>query len=186
MNTTTVNTEGIDRLVGKIRSLESIDFMPLMVEWGVILTEDNREGALAGLDGFGIPLIPVTYRPDPKAGSRKTINFDIQANNNLTSGHYRTLDGPPLAPRREESRIVTNFVTSPEGPMPDGSWHALGAWTDIVDINGDFEILTAHFPGPDHNPRLPVRDLAHVRPSALEKARTALRSFVQVILGRQF
>ena len=70
-----------------------------MLDFRAILERDNYEGAMDGLDGFGVPLQEVTYRPDSRAGSRKPINYTILANNNLTSSHYRTLDGPPLAPR---------------------------------------------------------------------------------------
>ena len=98
MNTTTVNTEGIDRLIGRVCALESIDFMPLMEEWRTILEEDNE--ANLGIDGYGVPLAAVTYRPDPNVGTRKPIKRDIiPPYNNLHSSHYRSLDGPPLSPR---------------------------------------------------------------------------------------
>ncbi len=183
MATTTVNTEGIDRLIGKLRNLQEIDFAPLMEDWRKILEEDNREGALAGLDGFGLPLTPVTYRPDPRAGSRKPIDYSIQPNDNLTSGHYRTLDGPPLAPQGLESRIVTRFRTKWDNPTPN-TWIVSGSWEDVLTIAG-MPLLPYHFDGPEHNPNLPVRDLAHVRPGALAKARQALVDFLQRLLRSQ-
>jgi hypothetical protein len=189
MNTTTVNTEGIDRLIARVRSLESIDFMPLMEEWRGILEKDNEDNL--GIDGYGVPLAEVTYRPDPNVGSRAAryglegINREIiPPYNNLHSSHYRSLDGPPLSPRGADSRITRNFATKGEGPMADGSWHVLGSWVDFLSVDG-FEILTAHADGPDHNPKLPIRDVLHVRPGALQRARDALILFVKGILGRQ-
>jgi hypothetical protein len=179
MASSTVNTEGINRLIGRLRALDEIDFEPLMLEWRKILEEDNEEGARLGLDGYGVPLDAVTYRPDPKAGTRKPINYDIQNNNNLTSSHYRTLDGPPLAPRGMQSRIVTNFRTAHQRDGKD--WHALGAWEDVLSVQG-IPFLGFHFRGEGN---LPVRDLAHVRPGALARARQALVDFVRSILGRQ-
>ncbi len=42
-----------------------------------------------------------------------------------------------------------------------------------------------HADGPDHNPKLSVRDALHVRPGALEKALDALMNFVKAVLSRQ-
>jgi hypothetical protein len=181
-STVTVNTVPIDALLGQIQGLADYDFTPLMHEWEEVLHEDNTAGALAGIDGFGIPLIPVTYRPDPNAGTRKEIDFGIQANNNLTSGHYRTLDGPPLAPRGMNSRIITEFATQWGNPAP-GEWFAQGGWDrqDIMSIDS-VPFLRFHFDGPDHNPNLPVRDLAHVRPTTLRRAQDVLHGYVTRLL----
>ena len=182
-DTVIVNTDGIDRLLARVRSLESIDFSPLMEEWRGILETDNQENL--GIDGYGIPMIAVTYRPDPKAGSRKPIDFTILTNDNLTSGHYRTLDGPPLSPQGAESRITTKFRTRGQGPTAtgDGTWRVLGSWEDFLSVDGR-EILPFHADGPDHNPKLPIRDVLHVRPSAVSRARDALIAFVQGLLRR--
>src|SRR5271166_3769125 len=129
MSNVIVNTEGIDRLISEVKSLESIDFTPLMKEWSVLLEKDNEENALAGIDGFGIPLIEVTYRPvkeSPNYRVRKQGSvvsedmYRILPYNNLTSSHYRTLDGPPLAPRGVHSRIIQNFRR--DYGLKDGMW----------------------------------------------------------------
>ncbi len=179
--TTTVNTQGLDLLIGRVRALTMIDFSPLMIEWRTILEEDNVEGAMAGLDGFGNPLEPVTYRPDPRAGSRKTIDMTELVNGNLSSQAYRTLDGPPLAPRGLDSRIVTHFETAHGREANPDEWYALGAWKDVLSI-ASVPFLPFHFRGEGN---LPVRDLAHVRPTAMAKARQALRDFVNGILRGQ-
>ncbi len=176
MATFTVNTEGMDRMIGRLDNLQDIDFAPLMLEWETILREDNEQSAMAGLDAAGIPLIPVTYRPDPKAGTRKPINYAILPNNNLTSSHYRTLDGPPLAPRGMESRLIENYYT--RSGRDGKNWWAGGGWPDVVSVSG-IPFLPFHFTGEGH---LPVRDLRGVRPTALQRARQALGDFVQRLL----
>jgi hypothetical protein len=165
-----VDVTPLERIVGRLvmLRLSDVDFTPLMMEWRTILEEDNREARLAGQDGWGIPLIPVTYRPDP---SGKPANHTILANNNLTSSWYRELTGPPMAPRGVESRTITNFVTS---HLHLGSqWQALGAWEDVFSPTG-YPFLGAHFRGEGW---LPVRNLAHVRPTAMARVRDVLSRF---------
>lgn len=182
INTTTVNLGAIDRIVGKVKALDSIDFTPLMEAWRIILIEDNENSL--GIDGYGVPLQEVTYRPNPN--KEKPTDYTILRNNNLTSSHYRTLDGPPLAPRGKNSRVVTNFkVEVPTGARANGEWYVLGAWEDFLSVD-DLEILPFHSAGRDHNPRLPIRDLIHVRPNAFQKAHDALERFIRAILGKIF
>jgi hypothetical protein len=177
-----INTEEIDRLIKQIKPLESINFAPLMEEWRDILQTDNENNL--GIDGYGVPMEAVTYRPDEKAGTRKSIKYDILANNNLTSGHYRTLDGPPLSPRGHDSRVTTTFRTWWDRPddNPD-NWSTYAGWEDFISLD-ELEILPFHAAGDLHNPKLPIRDLLHIRPSALAKARDALISFVNKLLGK--
>jgi hypothetical protein len=174
--TETISTAPLDQFIGQVNSLADADFEPLMLELELILREDNEQGALAGLDGFGMPLEPVTYRPNPN--KVKPTNYTILPNNNLTSSWYRTLDGPPLAPRREESRIVTQFRTGHY--REPGAWVAIGAWEDVLSVQG-IEFLPFHFRGEGN---LPVRDLAHVRPSAMRRAKEALHDFAVALIAR--
>ena len=92
-----LDTGGLDRIISQLDGFKEIDFTPLMEEWRAIMEEDNEEGILAGLDGWGIPLEPVTYRPNPN--KRKPTDWTIRKNDNLSSSAYRELTGPPLAPR---------------------------------------------------------------------------------------
>jgi hypothetical protein len=183
MSVAQVNTEAIDRLLADVRSLETIDFAPLMEDWRALFEADNEAGALEGLDGYGVPLEAVTYRPDPSVGRRKPIDYTIQPNDNLTGSHYRSLDGPPLAPQGLESRIVTHYRTEWRQPTPS-TWFTQGAWQDVKTVNG-LSLLPFHFDGPEHNPRLPIRHLAAIRPRLMEKCRATLRDFVQRILKGQ-
>lgn len=162
--------DGLTRITQKVQGLASLDFTPLMEAWERVLRDDNRAGALAGLDARGVPLAPVRYRPKPG----KKIVWTVLRNNNLTTSHYRALDGPPLAPRRENSRIVTNFETS-SSRLSEDSWVTAGYWADVLDVH-DRPFLRYHFKG---SGRLPKRDLVGVRPTAVKRARQALQSFMR-------
>jgi len=164
-----LDLRGLDRIERYVMGLGEIAYEPLMNEWEHILQEDNRRSAMAGLDGSGQPLQPVTYRPKPV----KRVNYTILRNNNLTSSHYRSLSGPPLAPRGERSRIVTNFRTA-SAELSDGRWTAIGAWEDVLSVHG-VSFLRYHFTGSGN---LPVRDLRGIRPNVKVEARRTLREFL--------
>ena len=77
-------------------------------------------------------------------------------NNNLTSSEYRLLDGPPLLPRRQFSRVITNLKTASWQDTTDRNiWYARGDWDSVVSIKG-VQFLPFHFNGEGN---LPVRDL---------------------------
>ena len=97
-------------------------------------------------------------------------------NNNLTSAQYRLLGGPPLAPRDQFSRVITNLKVTIGGP-PNGSpnWYAEGAWDEVVNVQGQ-PFLKYHFDGTG---RLPRRDLRGVRPQGVAKAVDALRNWAK-------
>ena len=180
--TTIVNTTELDKLIGQVKSLESINFAPLMDEWREILETDNQDNL--GIDGYGVPMEMVYYRPDEKAGTRKPIDYSIKPFNNLTSGHYRTLDGPPLSPRGTDSRVTTTFRTWWDRPADNpNNWSTYAGWEDFISLD-ELEILPFHAGGELHNPKLPIRDLLHIRPNSLMKARDALVSFINKLLGR--
>lgn len=153
-----------------LQKLAGVDFGPLMEGWEKVLQVDNRRGLLAGLDGEGNPLEPVTYRPK----TVKSVDLAVLPHNNLTGSHYRSLDGPPLIPRGLGSRAVTNFRTS-NGRLADGDWFAAGAWEDVLDVRGR-PFLSGHFEGQGH---LPKRDLRGVRPQAVAEASEGLRKFLE-------
>ena len=153
---------------------------------------------LDGTDGKGLRMAAVTYRPagiprhkltlgerlGQKANKRRGEYGGIMpsgggllANNNLTAKAYRELIGPPLAPRRQFSRVITNAVT---GNYPDltrpGVYYVELAWGEVVSPSG-FHFLPVHFKGlplGKHGPRI-QRDLRGVRPDDLDKMRASLR-----------
>jgi hypothetical protein len=138
-------------------------------------------------------MAPVTYRPvkpgaasvplslEQRLGQRKNtkrgrysrIGSGVErTNNNLTSAEYRLLDGPPLAPRRQFSRVITNFMTS-SGQVGARVWEVIGAWIDVLNAKGE-PFLKYHFDGEGQK----VRDLRGIRPGGIARIRAALRAWV--------
>jgi len=192
-----VDTSGLDRLMARLRKIAEPNATPLMARWMNVIEEDNRKGVLAGLDKDGVAMIPVTYRPKPRAkpltvsqrgGRAKRATrgaFIGGVAGNLTSSEYRVLDGPPLAPRRQFSRVITNLVTGfapGDGILRSGGQvEAFGAWDDVVSRKG-VHFLPFHFDGTS---RLPRRDLRGVRPAGIQKALSALRAWAISIVREQ-
>lgn len=195
---TTIDTTGLDRLRARFARIVNPDPRPVLETWQDIMDEDNRRGVLAGLDGQGNPLMPVTYRPvDTKGkkvakGAKLTIEQRLGQGrrtkrgrfaafgsssegsyNNLSSSSYRKLDGPPLAPRRQFSRVITNYMQR-DGQVRYGVWEVVGAWIDVVSQTG-VPFLHWHFDGTS---KLPRRDLRGIRPWGLDKARKAARAWM--------
>lgn len=202
---TTLDTTGLDRVMSGLRKLGDFDATPLMLRWMVIIDEDNRQGILHGLDKDGIPMVPVKYRPRKFSAIRqlkatKEQRGGLQASakkgrfqglgmqatglhGNLTSAEYRVLGGPPLAPREQFSRVVTNLKTTygRTGPL-DMQWYAMGYWDEVVSVEGR-PFLRYHFDGTGHLPR---RDLRGIRPQGLQKALSALRAFARDLFRQAF
>lgn len=198
---TPLDTTGLGRVAEGLRRLGDIDCTPLMVRWMAILDEDNRKGILAGTDKDGLPMVPVKYRPvkpgplkpnrsqrsGASAGARKGpflansmagVNFG-----NLTSAEYRLLGGPPLAPRSQFSRVITNLKTAyGRTGAPGGPWYAMGYWDEVVSAKG-VPFLKFHFDGAG---RLPRRDLRGVRPAGVAKALEALKAFARDVVRQAF
>jgi len=182
---TTLDLTGLDRLQARLLRIANPDATPLMKMWMRIIADDNRRGVLAGLDKHGNPLIPVTYRPKgPKSThvkpSRKKGAYNAGIGGNLTSSQYRKLTGPPLAPRGQQSRVITNLLTdfTPASiANRNGRWEAWGYWDEVVSRKG-VPFLKYHFDGATlKHGFLPQRDLRGLRPQGIEKARLAMRAW---------
>jgi hypothetical protein len=147
-----------------------------MVSWMKILVEGNRKGVLAGTGGDGRNLPPVTYRPVGRArattagqrnlppGRQRPVfaGYGPHAaglNNNLSPAEYRRLGGPPLAPRKANSRVITNYMVDYDRIRED-VWQATYSWLDVINVKG-LPFLRYHFDGAG---RLPRRDLRGIRP----------------------
>ncbi len=187
----TVDTVGLDRLKARFQRLVNPNATLLMVTWTRIIEDDNRKGVLAGLDKDGNPMRKVTYRPvtlrqkltaaqrnKVPASKRRGVfaglgKHPAGTNNNLTSSEYRKLDGPPLAPRKGFSRVITNLRTR-FGQTASGIWEAVGYWDEVVSRKGVL-FLKYHFDGEG---RLPKRDLRGVRPDGRQKATKAARAWM--------
>lgn len=181
----TVDLSGLDRLLKHLRRVQHPQPVLLQATTIQVMKDDNRKGILAGTDKDGAYMLAVTYRP--KGAKGRTANARQRNNvkgrrgvfsglgpaaaglhNNLTSGEYRKLSGPPLAPRGAFSRVITNYQTTPfiDGPLRFG---VIGLWLDVVNAKGR-TFLSHHFNGAG---RLPKRDLRGIRPDGRAKLRRA-------------
>lgn len=206
------NLADVARFASRLKRLDLTrgDVTPLLENWERQMEDGNRKGVLAGTDGAGNPMIPVTYRPVGPARKKLTLGErlgqrpnkrrgeyggigpaqgGLLPNNNLTSRAYRQLDGKPLAPRGPFSRVITNAVP---GHYPDvtakGVYYVELAWGDVVSPSG-FHFLVVHFDGlpiGKHGPRI-KRDLRGIRPGTKESMLRSFRSWAMLtIRGKAF
>jgi hypothetical protein len=98
----------------------------------------------------------------------------ILPNNNMSTAAYRRMSGPRLAPRREASRVIANYVT--RSGRAGSTWFAQGQWPKtIMDPKGR-PFLRYHFDGVG---RMPRYDLRHVREWGMQEARRLLVQYVR-------
>jgi hypothetical protein len=133
-------------LLGGLK-FDDIDLGPLVPEIARILDDENRRARLAGTDATGGYLIEVRDVLDPRRGG----------------------NGPPLAPRYEQSRVISNhFVREVEsGP---GRLVIQAGWSGVP-------FLAAHAAGSGH---LPVRDILGIDPEADEFLTDVLSDYVDM------
>lgn len=201
----TLDYEALNRTIGGIKLLRKFDATPLMVAWEKIVLDDNRRKVLQGLDKDGRPMPPVKYRPVGKVRrltSSQRLGVSGRArgkfggfgptaaglHNNLSPEEYRHLDGPPLAPRRQYSRVITNFMVD-HAKLPSGNWQVTYWWQDVVSVRG-VSFLIAHFEGRavgrGHKVRLPVRDLRGVTPEGQARITRATEAWTRDMLRSAF
>ena len=191
MSTATVDTTGLDRLLARLAKVANPDPTDLLLRITNVMDEDNRRGILAGTDGNGNPMVMPIYRPVGKKGKRLTVAQRLgqgrtkrgkpsrigsgleHINNNLTSAEYRLLDGPPLAPRRQYSRVITNYTVSPR-QIGQRAWEVVGSWVNVLSRKG-VPFLRYHFEGAG---RLPIRDLRGIRDWGMSRIRSAVRAWM--------
>ncbi len=118
----------------------------------------------------------------PRGGRGEFFGFGVASsglNNNLSSSEYRKLDGPPLAPRRQFSRVITNFETTSFQPQEHGYWLVTGRWQEVVSATG-YRFLPDLFDG--NPPQVRARDLRGVRPVDLEKMRETILPWAKLTI----
>lgn len=186
-----LDTTGLDRLIKHLQKVQNPNPTPLQITTMQIMEEDNRRGVLGGTDGTGAYMLAVTYRPKTTVnkGKGRTANARQRNNvkgrvksgvfsgfgpaaagfhNNLTPAEYRKLNGPPLAPRRQFSRVITNYVLSPF-TANRYRFGVVGTWLDVVNAKGK-PFLKYLFDGTKD---MPARDLRGIRPEGVRKMRKA-------------
>lgn len=202
---TTLDLSGLSRLHRRLALLKDPDATPLMASWMKTVADGNRRGVLAGLDGDGRPMAPVTYRPKggilkPTRAQKNTDNararrgafagFGVHAaglHNNLTSSEYRRLAGPPLAPRGAFSRTIANFMVD-YAKLRVGLWQVTYWWQDVASRKG-VSFLRYHFDGATGGGRrrsvtLPRRDLRGIRPDDERKVQASLKAWMIDLIRR--
>lgn len=187
MLTVDVEWTGLDRLVSDLQALENLDLFPVAEQCEQIIVEGNRRGVLSGVDGEDRPMPALRYRngAGKKTRNRRVPNFGTTLadatgrgvfasglHDNLTFAEYRELTGPRLAPRREQSRVIKNLFTRVDRP-DDSTWVAVGAWLEVVGVDGTTEILPPHFDGVGQA----RYDLRPIRDADMQFCRNALETF---------
>jgi hypothetical protein len=103
-------------------------------------------------------------------------------NNNLSTAEYQLLGGPPLAPRDQFSRVITNLKTTYTSPSHGArQWAVIAAWDEVVNRKGQ-RFLHYHFDGIGQK----RRDLRGIRPAGVAKAREALRNWARLTIREHF
>jgi hypothetical protein len=158
----TANVSALDRIARGLDRWIEPDLTPLMEKWERRLFDGNKRGVLAQTDKDGVRVADVTYRPKTAPGRRWTGKDQKQHkataherfkaplaaghDENLTSAQYRQLNGPRLAPRRLNSRIITHLYTGHGYREGRRVWYAEARWFDVVSNKG-VQFLIYHFEG---------------------------------------
>lgn len=187
--------QGFEIFDQQLLALQNFDPMPLLQQWEDVIVEGNRKGVLSGVDGFGNAMPPLkyrngkgkrtarrqvphfgrTYHETPTNGNAIAGPFAAGFDQNLSTAEYQELTGPRLAPRRDESRVITALHTVINHDPATGHWEVIGAWADVVSKTGD-PFLRYHFEGMGHNPRY---DLRPIRPDDLRICENYLKAYVK-------
>jgi hypothetical protein len=95
----------------------------------------------------------------------------VERNNNLRSSEYRLLGGPPLAPRDQYSRVISNLATDHKR-VSEHEWVAWGEWKEVISVQG---VPFLPFLFARHN-----WDLRGVRPDGIIRAVEALHNWARL------
>lgn len=101
--------ERTQTLLKKLTSRQDSDW--LAADLTKVIIEGNRRDRLAGVDKNGVPLVALM---------------------SVRRGKYSGATGPPLAPFRERSRVITNFFAKIARKWGFGNFQIEAGWTPIL------------------------------------------------------
>jgi hypothetical protein len=171
------------QLTAMLQRLQHPSAVRCLDELEAIIWQDNRRGLLAGTDRDDAPMVS-TVREQTPVGHWVTYILP----NGVPAHYYQAgltglfpeMDGSgkPLVPHGAESRAITNLATD-HTPIGPNEWLVYGAWVGVVSKK-DVQFLPFHFRGEG---RLPVRDLAGLRPQGLTEAQAAIERWGMALLN---
>lgn len=168
--------EGFDLLQAELLRYENPNLEPLMEEIKDVLYDQNKISVLAGIDVDDQPM-PITQRQlkvNESNARRATQGQGPRLFKQNRSPYGLVHDGPPLDPRYQESRIITNLAMTHHEEAP-GEWWVIGAWDTVVSSKG-VQFMPFHFRGEG---KLPKRNRAGIDSEGLRRVYVALDNFIE-------
>lgn len=147
-----VSGDNFDAITQLVDRLSHPDLTPLAERLREVMIRDNRDGLLAGTDSFGDPMT------------------DLEPS---TIKRGRGGGGPPLVPRGDASRAISDYdVTIEQG---DNRLLLIGGWPSTPFIH-------FHATGTRN---MVSRDPVGIRPDGQEKIASAMHDFAATLIGGQ-
>lgn len=191
------------RIQRGLAKLAAIDPTPLLETLEEVMWEDNRRGVMAGTNMNDVEMKHCEYRLSlasanpsmtPGVGELPTQFTRREGNDfgsSLKTHEYQQLSGPPLAPRGEGSRVISNYRT--DNFREGNVWVIEGAWIDILSAKG-VPFIHAHFiglhgsypgryasnKGKRYGVNLPRRDLRGLRQWGRNEARNQVNAWAKI------
>lgn len=145
-----VSGDNFDDIIAMCDRMSHPDLTPLAERLREIMIRDNRDGLLASTDSFGDPMTAL----EPS-----------------TIRRGRGGDGPPLVPRGDASRAISDYRVEVE--PGDRGITLIGLWPTTPFIH-------YHVTGTKH---MVSRDPTGLRPSGQDAVRSALHDFAATLIG---
>lgn len=179
---TWVNVDGFTEVQAKLDALVDPDVGQILLGLQQVIFLQNRDGLLEGTDRDGAPMVATVREQTPEGHWVSYHLPDGRLAKYYQAGRsgdrYEDGDGRPLNPHGLASRAITNLQTFAEERGPN-EWAAVGEWIGVESRNG-VEFLPFHFEGAG---RLPVRNLAGVRPDGWERAVALVDSWAAALIA---
>lgn len=145
-----ISGDNFDPIIRMVDRVSHPDLTPLAETLRGIMIRDNREGLLAGTDSFGDPMTAL----EPSTIKRG-----------------RGGDGPPLVPRGDASRAISDYRVEVE--QEPGRMVLTGLWPSTTFVH-------YHVTGTKY---MVSRDPTGLRPDGQDRVRSALHDFAATLIG---